>query len=317
MANNIKCDACEELRQNAPNFTVNGFGDTECENLANGDGLGGSSDNCTDVHDMDDCLIGMMDNEVDAYDTCDWKKFMHRFIPNVWATIKAIICWLCGIDCKIDHLFNGANLYVGEDRSDQSYIVPGGGVSYQYDSEGEDSQGRLNDVSVLYIGGALLRVQGTFRFFEVDFTDKDGTRRDGNHNWGETGPCVAGGELICEARIKKDQFGVRNIYAGFGQETGGGGYHINATVFSEGTYAYGQHGNCNTVDGTAPAGHSEGHPVPKGYIYIQLRMSYIWALGTYQADDLNSNGKPKSGVTKHYSPRAFMGIRFDPDEIEC
>lgn len=309
----LQCDSCEELRQNAPEFMVNGFTDTECENLAGGKGLSGGGDNCTDLHDMDDCLIGMMDNEVDSYDTCDWKKFMHNFIPNVWTVFKGIICWLCGIQCQIDHLYNGANLKIGEDKSDQSYVVPGGGVSYQYDSE-ED---RNSDVQALYIAGGLLRVQGTFRFFEDDFTDNDGTSRQGNHNWGTTGACVAGGELICEIRVKLSQFGVENIYAGFGQETGGGGFHLNATVFREGKYAYGNHGGCDTDTGVGKPGCSDGHLVPEGYIYIQLRMSYIWALSTYDSNDLKPSGKPKDDVVKHYSPRAFMGIRFNQDALKC
>ena len=317
----VQCDSCEEIRQNAPNLITNGFTDQECENLANGKGLGGDGDNCEDMHNMNDCFIGMMDNEVDAYDNCDWKKFMHNFIPNIWSVIKGIICWLCGTQCQIDHLFDGANLYVSEDSSDGSYIVPGGGVSFQYDSDG--SSERISDVTALYIGGALLRVEGTFRFFTVDFTDKDGTARQGNHHWGETGACVAGGERICEIRIKKSQYAVKHIYAGIGHETGGGGYHINATVFSEGQWAYGNHGACyqKTEDGhVAGQGHpgcSDGHLVPSGYIYIQLRMSYILALSTYDQDDLNSSGKPKSDVVKRYSPRALMGIRFNQSQIEC
>lgn len=319
---NIQCDACESLREKAPNIIINGFTDTECENLANGKGLNGNQDgNCEDLHDMNDCLVGFMETEVDAYESCDWKKFAKRFIPNVWATLKGIVCSMCGIQCQVNHLFEGVSLRVGEDSSDGSYVKAGGGVSFLYDSDGDDH--RVSDVTALYIGGALLRVEGTFRFFEDDFTDKDGTQRQGNHNWGSTGACVAGGELICEIRILKDQYAVKHIYAGFGHETGGGGYHVNATVFSSGQWAYGQHGSCYQSAGDghqAGEGHpgcSNGHQVPDGYIYIQLRMSYIWALGTYTSDDLNSSGKPKSDVTKHYSPRAFMGIRFDQSNIDC
>ena len=178
---------------------------------------------------------------------------------------------------------------------------------------------------MLYIAGGLLRAQGTFRFFTADFKDEDNRDRNGNSHWDDRGAMTAGGELICEIRVKKSQFGVKNIYAGFGQETGGGGYHLNATVFSDKdsdgnpVFAYGQHGNCNTKTGepASGSGHSTGHKVASGYIYIQLRMSYIWALNAYSADDLDSNKKPKSSVVKRYSPRAFMGIRFDKNSIEC
>ena len=309
MANN-NCSACDDLRQSAPSFVINGIGETECASLQNNTGLNPSSgnDDCTDLNNLNDCLVGNMASEIDSYGVCDWKKFMKAFVPNVWTTLKGIICSLCGIwsrmgryDCLINHLYEGDALEIGEDSSAGSYVVPGGGVSYKFDSE--SSGGRVSDVQALYIGGGLLRVQGTLRFFSSDFTDADGTARQGNSHWAETGPCVGGGELICEIRVLKSQFGVRSIYAGFGQETGGYDYSLNATAFSEGTYAYGQHGSCNTQDGTAPAGHSTGHLVEAGYTYIQLRMSSI--------RNINHDGSNK------VSPRAFMGIRFDPNSIQC
>lgn len=306
---NTNCSACDDLRQSAPEFAVNGLGDTECTSLANNTGLNPSSghDSCTDLHNINDCLVGNQVKEVDAYLNCDWKKFAKQFIPNLWMTLKAIICTLCGVwgklsktECLVNHLYEGDALEIGENSTTGSYIVPGGGVSYKFDNE--DTEGRVSDVQALYIGGGLLRVQGTLRFFSTDFTDADGTQRQGNSHWAETGAMVSGGELICEIRVKKDQFRVKNIYAGFGQETGGFDYSLNATVFSAGTYAYGQHGSCNS-DGTAPSGHSTGHLVEDGYIYIQLRMSSIRTL--------NYDG------SAHVSPRAFMGIRFDMNSIEC
>lgn len=315
MATSKDCRACENLRQYASDFVLNGVTDTVCTSLKNNTGFNPSNNrnDCTDLDDANDCLIGNMEDEIDAYEVCDWKEYMHKFVPNVWTVIKAIICSICGLwsqftsiwnklnkhDCMIEHLFEGDALEIGEDSTSGSYVRAGGGVSYKFDNEGGD---RVSDVQVLYIGGGLLRVQGTFRFFDDDFTDADGTSRQGNSHWAETGPCVSGGELICEIRVKKSQFGVKNIYAGFGQETGGYDYSLNATVFSEGSWAYGQHGSCNS-DGTAPEGHSAGHQVDPGYIYIQLRMSSI--------RNLNHNGNGK------VSPRAFMGIRFDQDAIQC
>ena len=313
---NINCGACDDLRQTDPNLIVNGLGDDECTSLANDTGLvpGDDHNDCTDLNNLNDCLVGNMASEVEAYDVCDWKPFMKRFIPNVWTTLKGIICAICGLwtnvkdilsrigkyDCLIDHLYDGDSLEIGESSRSGSYVVPGGGVSYKFDSTTSDD--RVSDVQALYIGGGLLRVQGTFRFFSSDFRDADGTQREGNSHWADTGATVSGGELICEIRVKKSQFGVKNIYAGFGQETGGYDYSLNATAFSEGSFAYGQHGSCN-ADGTAPSGHSTGHLVPSGYIYIQLRMSSI--------RQLNHDGTGK------VSPRAFMGIRFDQNAIEC
>lgn len=309
MATELNCSACEDLRQISPNLVINGFTDDMCTSLQNNTGLEPSSgnDDCTDLNNMNDCFIGNMEKEVDSYAVCDWKTFMKRFIPNLWTTLKGIICAICGLwenvdsqVCYINHLYEGDSLEIGEDSTSGSYVVPGGGVSYLFDSDTDD--GRVSDVQALYIAGGLLRVQGTFRFFSSDFTDNDGKARSGNSHWAETGACVGGGELICEIRVLKSQFGVKNIYAGFGQETGGFDYSLNATVFSAGDYAYGQHGYCND-DGTAPSGHSAGHLVEDGYIYIQLRMSSI--------RELNHDGSSK------VSPRAFMGIRFDKDAIEC
>ena len=100
------CRACDELKVDAPNLIVNGITGTECASLANNTGLNPSSgnDDCTDLDNMNDCLIGNMEAEADAYDVCEWKPFMKRFIPNVWTTIKAIICAICGLWTNIASL---------------------------------------------------------------------------------------------------------------------------------------------------------------------------------------------------------------------
>lgn len=315
MAATRNCDACSDLQENSADFVQNGVTNAVCTSLKNDTGFNPSSDNdnCDDLNNANDCLIGNMEDEIDAYDVCDWKEYMANFVHNVWNVIKAMICSMCGLwtnvhkhECEITHVYDGNNLEVGEDSSDGSYIKAGGGVSYKFDAPSDGS--RQSDVQVLYIAGGLLRVQGTFRFFTGDFTDADGTPRQGNSHWGQTGACVGGGELICEAYIKKSQYGVKNIYAGFGQETGGGHYSLNATTFSSG-YAYGQHGSCDTDTGVGNNGNSNGHKVPDGYIIIQLRMSYI---GT-----LNASGASDPAHATHYSPRAFMGIRFNRNQIEC
>lgn len=322
MAATRNCDACSDLQENSADFVQNGVTDAVCNSLKNNTGFNTSSenDNCTDLNNANDCLIGNMEDEIDSYDMCDWKEYMRNFVHNLWNVLKAMICSMCGLwtnvekhECELQHVYDGNALEVGEEGDDESYIKVGGGVSCKYDAP--VSGGRTSDVSVLYIAGGLLRVQGTFRFFANDFVDKDGRQRSGNSHWGETGACVGGGELICEAYIKKSQYGVRSIYAGFGQETGGGHYSLNATVFndhdSDGNrvYAYGQHGSCNTITGVGNNGNSDGHLVPIGYCVIQLRMSYIGVL--------NASGASDPANATHYSPRAFMGIRFNRNQIEC
>lgn len=106
---NYSCSACEDLRATSPNFVVNGITETECTSLGNDTGLSPSSghNDCTDLNNINDCLVGNMDEELEAYDVCDWKEFMHKFIPNVWTTIKSIICAICGIWTYI-HCFYSA-----------------------------------------------------------------------------------------------------------------------------------------------------------------------------------------------------------------
>lgn len=114
---NTNCSACDELRQIDPNLIVNGLGDIECASLQNNTGLVPSSgnDDCEDLHNLNDCLVGNMATEVDAYDVCDWKTFMKKFIPNVWTTLKAIICAICGlwtkVDCNTDSINKFDNIY--------------------------------------------------------------------------------------------------------------------------------------------------------------------------------------------------------------
>lgn len=318
---NIQCDSCEELRQNAPNFMVNGFGNEECKHLKKNEGLGGNNDNCTDVHDMDDCLVGMMDREVDAYEPCDWKEFMHNFIPNVWATLKAIICWLCGLQCKVNVLMNGISLKISEDDSGESYIVAGKGVSFL----GTGTGARESQVSFTYIGGALCEVTGSLLFHEDDFTEAqecynfdDGSdmhkrsARKGNSIWNKTSGDVSvmegGGELLYEIRISLKQYPeIKKIFGGIAAPSGGGAYQVNLAVFNAGEYAYGQHGNCNE-NGVGENGHDNGHLVKDNYIYVQARMVNISYL--YPRTSTHTSGG-------RYSPKGFMGIRLNKDEIEC
>ncbi len=100
------CTACNDLREYAPEFVVNGVTDDVCSHLANNEGLSGADDhtNCDDLHDVNDCLIGNMDDEVEGFEVCDWKDFMHQYIPNNYETLKAMICSMCGLWCSLTKL---------------------------------------------------------------------------------------------------------------------------------------------------------------------------------------------------------------------
>lgn len=104
----LNCAACEDIRQTSPEFIVNGLTDDICTSLSNDTGLNPNDDHndCTDLHNLNDCLVGNMATEVDAYDVCDWKEFMKNFIPNLWTVLKAMICAICGIWTNIHALWN-------------------------------------------------------------------------------------------------------------------------------------------------------------------------------------------------------------------
>lgn len=104
----IDCNACQDLKTNAPNFVANGVGDTECASLAADTGLNQNlspqHNDATDLHDVNDCLIGSAVNDLEGYDVCDWQDFMKGFIPNIYETIKGGICSLGGAWTYIHNL---------------------------------------------------------------------------------------------------------------------------------------------------------------------------------------------------------------------
>lgn len=322
---NVDCTSCAELREAAPDYAVNGVTTKVCNYLKNNTGLSGGSDNCTDLDIVNDCTIGMMDQVLDAYDTCDWKDFMHKYIPNDHQMNKAMLCAMCGmqtaieqLNCYVNFLMNGVSFRIGEDTSGDAYAVAGKGISFLIPSSGWAT----SDLSLTYIAGGLVRGTGSYRFFNTDFTDEAecmnfdtvdsnyeptmSKNRQGNAIWGQVGRPASGGELICEFRLKKSAFPqLKNLYAGFGQEQGGGAYHVHAMVINEGSYAYGQHGYCNE-DGTPAAdGFDHGHLVPSGWLYVQLRLTYCMQMGINQT----------SG--SQYTPGYFMGIRLNQSGIDC
>lgn len=102
----INCTACQELKVTSPNFVENGITDTECTSLAADTGLNPNltHNDATDLHNMNDCLVGRMTNDLEWYEICDWQDFMNRLIPNVYETIKGIICALGGVWTHIHNL---------------------------------------------------------------------------------------------------------------------------------------------------------------------------------------------------------------------
>lgn len=101
----INCSSCDELRNNASVFVTSGVTEETCTSLENNTGfnphLEVQHDDATDLHDANDCLIGMMDAQIEAYEVCDWKEYMHKFVRNLYELLKAIICSLSGLWKKV------------------------------------------------------------------------------------------------------------------------------------------------------------------------------------------------------------------------
>lgn len=106
---NIDCNACNDLREYAPEFAQNGVTSTVATSLQNNTGFNPNltvlHEDCEDLNDANDCLIGRMDQEIEAYEMCDWKEFMHKFLPNLYDMLKAIIASICGLWIQVDRLW--------------------------------------------------------------------------------------------------------------------------------------------------------------------------------------------------------------------
>ncbi len=325
MADNVYCEACETLKTQDPNLVVNGITDTECNYLQNDDGITGENDDCTDLNTMNDCLIGSMGDEAEISPMCNWREYMEKLATNMWTMNKAFICTICGLWtnvhhlwinvhkiwcnveklwCVVDHQGSGIEFRIGEEETDDSYVVAGKGISFL---TGGSSQA---EVSLTYVAGGLIYAVGSLVFNQNDFTDaaacwnydngganpRKSKNRLGNsllHNTSGTNvEMVAGGELLYEIRIKKSAYpALDRFFAGSAFPTGGGEYHCQLTWYDEGQEALGQHGRADTR-----------HTVPDGWCYVQCRLVSI--------SHINANGN-------QYSPRGYMGVRFFTEEISC
>lgn len=322
MAITPKCSACDDLRENAPDFVVNGLTTEAYTSLKNDTGLNPSSGHtdCRDLNDMNDCLISNMDKEVDSYQVCDWKSFIKNLIPNLWTMFKSIIGAICGLwthihkhECYLDALFSGVRFSMGEEPTDGgSYVVAGKGISFLIP---HGSQTGIADAHLTYVAGGLVYGAASLQWFQEDFTDeascvnfdngstqRTSKSRKGNSEWANTGS-HGGGELLIEFRVNTKEYPqIKRFFNGFGQETGGGSYQVRAMAFSAGQYAYGQHGGCNVDTGAGHTGCDDGHLVPNNYIYVQVRLTSLF-------EAVHNNIQ--------LSPAWLMGIRLEQDEIKC
>lgn len=226
----IDCTACQQLRDSAPDFSVNGVTDKVCNYLKNNTGLGGQSDNCTDLALANDCLIGQMRKELAAYDTCDWQTFMKKYIGNDHTMNAAENCAICAIDdnlkeiwCWLEHLTTATKSYSIRAYDDEGHAINGfriaDGVEMRRDSE--------LDVPIhITAKGSIANVSGSLRFngnMPTEYTNGQEvpwnylqhgcgalTTKDGN-TWGANGVC-SNTPLIWEIQFKKCQLGFSSIF---------------------------------------------------------------------------------------------------------
>lgn len=337
----LNCSACEDLKQNSYDFVANGVTDEVCASLKNDSGFSpkNNHDDCTDLDLANDCLIGNMEEEVDKYEYCDWQDFAKLFIGNLYNLQKSLICAICGIwtnihnlwaeiaklwkvvdrhECEIQQLYEGAAPFsFGEYTDDgDSYIVAGKGVSFA----NVGASGTSQDVKLTYIAGAISIMSGSCKFYDTDFTDRvkvsnydtdgvnprESTSRKGNSVWNTSGYLGAGGELVYEIRIKKSEYPQIERFFTSGTFQSAGGAYIGRIVFNnEGTYADGQHGWVDRTDGTPQTSESsQGHKVPAGWMYLQLRLQW---LGSFHGS--------ADGV--QYSPYGIVPTRMSREHAEC
>lgn len=331
MAKDKNCSACSNLEEYSPDFVVNGVTDTVAASLKNDTGFNPSSgrNDCQDLNDANDCLIGNMVDEIDAYEVCDWKTYMTDFVYNLWTTLKAVITTICGLwvhvensECQIKGMYDGAKFTFGEDSEGASKVVPGTGVDFSIRNSGSGSHS--TDVTLRYIAGGLLQVSGSLRTFTQSFYTAGGTQRVGNNAWNFKTPWDAnhpdpirrtdGGELLYEIRIKKSEFPqIKTIFNGLLHESTGVPYSARFIVFTAGRYAYGQHGWCDDDGTPSESGYSSGHLVPDGWIYCQARLLNQDGLSVHGVAD--GHGDTKQG--SNFSPYGYAGIRMNRDAIDC
>lgn len=236
MSIKVDCTACSDLQENNANVIVNGIGTKECTNLKNNEGMSGKGNDCDELEDLNDCLVGNMDAELEAYDICDWKEFMHKFIPNVFTVLKGIICAICGIWTNIDKIWCWLdNITKQKTITLSAYDDDGNPINGFRHAHGVDQATSGIDPVPLRISllGNVARITGT-----LDFTVDGGTMPNSYWNgtsgasarhWkdfsasdsnitttygreSDDGVCPSGGLFVYEYQVKKCDFEFKKLF---------------------------------------------------------------------------------------------------------
>jgi len=307
---NVNCEACESIRQTDPSLIVNGLTETECASLQNNTGLNPSAGHtdCEDLNNLNDCLVGNMATEVDAYDVCDWKPFMKKFIPNVWTTLKAMICAICGIwtrlsaiptdiadqfariMCYIDYILDGKDASA---LLDESAFEAGTGVDFNRKDDGHISKPGIRISGSTYTVTSSIRINIT-----TEHWGRLGLTNSGNRvKWG-TGDndynklnTPSGNYTICVIKIPKATLPwVKSLSSCVGTFTNAGVGQIYVNAYD---------GDTSDNQMTGQWGYSStAVTVPAGYIYLRVSLISLTTWGIEYGDaDTSSGGDGYADVT--------------------
>lgn len=305
----VDCSSCDDLRKISTSFVNNGVTNTICNSLKNDTGLNPNltvqHTDCEDLDTANDCLIGVMDSDLEKYDACDWIKFMHRFIPNLHQLLKTFICAMCGLWTNVHNLWTEVDSLDSSLAALQSRVTTIGNTVANHTTEItniwkrigeiEDQSERIDCIVDNLAKQSSWNVGPDNIRWAPGVTARAGAETDpylavphmtGNgycgymtgsisisESWIEAHPnseLNTRGALLYEYRIKLADFKLKNIFAFNLQENANGQcVHAHAFIFKAGDTTFGNNKDDTTGSTT----------VPTGYIYIQVRMASYESLG--------------------------------------
>lgn len=310
---NYNCDSCESIRQTDPNLIVNGLGDTECASLSNNTGLNPSSGNndFTDLSNLNDCLVGNQATEVEAYDVCDWKTFMKQFIPNVWTTLKGIICAIGGLwtnvtklECQVSHLATttGGVIHAYEDDDPSKPAINGFKIAQGVEVVPAGSANWVAPMSIITIG-SIARVSGTIKFTgnmptsytngqTVAWTDFYDSDRGGTNVTNQAGHsskygCTPdGGFLLYQYEVDPCDYGFDRIYQSSLLPSTVGDFRCRVLGVRKGDY-YPYDWGVDTTQSGNVNGQQQYNPSDENKMLIQVRLE---EMHTWQGNGMSPTG---------------------------
>lgn len=296
MADKIYCDACEELREQDPSLIANGFSDSECTYMQNDQGLTGDNDDCTDLNNLNDCLIGSMPDEAEISDICDWREYMKMFANNIWTVFKGVICAICGLWTNIHNIWNQlTDLQEQADKTEcftnflinsrnvaaslpESAFVAGTGVSFDRHDTQIVKPTFIVSGTTYTVGGSIRVDLTTSHWGHLGLTNT-GNRVEyssGNYNKINT---PDGNYTLCIIKLQKSQFPwLGGLASCVGEFVNAGTAHIFVQAVDGDS-------SSNTMAGQW--GNDSGRvTVPAGQIWIRVALSSLTTWGIEYGDDI-------------------------------